>query len=244
MDKLNENARERKQIKLGEIDTGPILIALLLGFIAVALFVILRRRTAGRKDFLLTGLSESGKSAIFMQLLHGKFPTTFTSIKENVGDYQAGGSTARLVDIPGHYRVRDKCFELYKHRAKGIVFVVDSVTVQKNIRDVADSLYTILTDSATQPCSVLVLCNKQDQTTAKSAQVIESMLESELNTVRDTRSRKLQSVGDDDVNKPVTLGKPGRDFEFSHLAQKVQFVEASAKEQELNPLTDWLARLL
>lgn len=35
MDKLNENARERKQIKLGEIDTGPILVALLLGFIAV-----------------------------------------------------------------------------------------------------------------------------------------------------------------------------------------------------------------
>lgn len=35
MDKLNENTRERKQIKLGEIDTGPILVALLLGFIAV-----------------------------------------------------------------------------------------------------------------------------------------------------------------------------------------------------------------
>ncbi|KAH8286518.1 hypothetical protein KR054_010592 [Drosophila jambulina] len=244
MDKLNENARERKQIKLGEIDTGPILIALLLGFIAVAIFVILRRRSAGRKDFLLTGLSESGKSAIFMQLLHGKFPTTFTSIKENVGDYQAGSSSARLVDVPGHYRVRDKCFELYKHRAKGIVFVVDSVTVQKDIRDVADSLYTILADSATQPCSVLVLCNKQDQTTAKSAQVIKSLLEKELNTVRDTRSRKLQSVGDDDVNKPITLGKPGRDFEFSHIAQNVHFVEGSAKDSELSPLTDWLARLL
>jgi len=35
MDKLNENARQRKQIKLGEIDTGPIIVALLLGFIAV-----------------------------------------------------------------------------------------------------------------------------------------------------------------------------------------------------------------
>lgn len=73
-----------------------------------------------------------------MQLLHGKFPATFTSIKENVGDYQAGGSSVKLVDIPGHYRVRDKCFELYKDRAKGIVFVVDSVSVQKEIRDVAE----------------------------------------------------------------------------------------------------------
>ncbi|EDW36473.1 GL10289 [Drosophila persimilis] len=216
MDKLNENVREKKHIKLGEIDSGPILVALLLGFIAVAIFVILRRRSAGRRDFLLTGLCESGKSAIFMQLLHGKLPETFTSIKENVGDYQAGGhSSVRLVDIPGHYRVRDKCFDLYKHKAKGIVFVVDSVTVQKDIRDVAD------------PCSVLVLCNKQDQTTAKSAQVIKSLLEKELHTVRDTRSRKLQSVGDDDVNKPVTLGKPGRDFEFAHISQNIQFVESS-----------------
>ncbi|KAH8301120.1 hypothetical protein KR018_002613 [Drosophila ironensis] len=244
MDKLNENARERKQIKLGEIDTGPILAALLLGFIAVAIFVILRRRSSGRKDFLLTGLSESGKSAIFMQLLHGKFPATFTSIKENVGDYLAGGSSARVVDVPGHYRVRDKCFDLYKNRAKGIVFVVDSVTVQKDIRDVADSLYTILADSATQPCSVLVLCNKQDQTTAKSAQVVKTLLEKELHIVRDTRSRKLKSVGDDEVNKPVTLGKPGRDFEFSHIAQSVTFAESSAKEKQLDPLTDWLARLL
>jgi len=73
-----------------------------------------------------------------MQLLHGKFPVTFTSIKENVGDYQVGNSSVRLVDIPGHYRVRDKCLELYKHRAKGIVFVVDSVTAQKDIRDVAE----------------------------------------------------------------------------------------------------------
>ncbi|XP_001353101.1 signal recognition particle receptor subunit beta [Drosophila miranda] len=245
MDKLNENVREKKHIKLGEIDSGPILVALLLGFIAVAIFVILRRRSAGRRDFLLTGLCESGKSAIFMQLLHGKLPETFTSIKENVGDYQAGGhSSVRLVDIPGHYRVRDKCFDLYKHKAKGIVFVVDSVTVQKDIRDVADTLYTILADSATQPCSVLVLCNKQDQTTAKSAQVIKSLLEKELHTVRDTRSRKLQSVGDDDVNKPVTLGKPGRDFEFAHISQNIQFVESSAKEKELNTLTDWMGRLM
>lgn len=91
---------------------------------------------------------------------------------------------------------------------------------------------------------MLVLCNKQDQTTAKSAQVIKSLLESELHTVRDTRSRKLQSVGDEDGSKSITLGKPGRDFEFSHIAQNIQFAEASAKDTELDPLTDWLARLL
>ncbi|KAH8365715.1 hypothetical protein KR093_003781 [Drosophila rubida] len=244
MDKLNEKSRERTPVKLGEVNFTPILIALLVGFIIVAIFVILRRRSAGRRDFLLTGLSEAGKSAVFMQLVHGKFPETFTSIKENIGEYRSGQQTGRLVDIPGHYRVRDKCFELYKRNAKGIVFVVDSVSVQKDIRDVADSLYTILSDSATQPCSVLILCNKQDQTTAKSSQVIKTLLEKELHTVRDTRSRKLQSVGDDDVNKPILLGKPGRDFEFAHIAQNVQFFESSAKDNQLKQLTQWIDRML
>ena len=64
------------------------------------------------------------------------------------------------------------------------------------------------------------------------------------NIVRDTRSRKLQSVGDEDTSKPVYLGKPGRDFEWSHLQQNIQFYEGSAKEGQLNDLTDWLDRML
>lgn len=62
--------------------------------------------------------------------------------------------------------------------------------------------------------------------------------------MRDTRSRKLQSVGDDEVNKPVILGKPGRDFEFAHITQNVQFYEGSAKDNQLNHLTDWIDRML
>ena len=42
------------------------------------------------------------------------------------------------------------------------------------------ALYTILADSATLPCSVIVLCNKQDLTTAKSAEVIKTSLEKEM----------------------------------------------------------------
>lgn len=103
-----------------------------------ALFVIFKRRASSRRDFLLTGLSESGKTSLFMQILHSKFPETFTSITETVGNYSNGSSTARIVDIPGHYRVRDKYFEQYKVTAKGIVFVIDSVTAQKEIRDVAE----------------------------------------------------------------------------------------------------------
>lgn len=44
----------------------------------------------------------------------------------------------QVVDIPGHERVRQKYFDLYKGTARGIVFVVDSLTLSKDIRDVAE----------------------------------------------------------------------------------------------------------
>ncbi|XP_053955414.1 signal recognition particle receptor subunit beta [Anastrepha ludens] len=244
MDKISENARENPTLKISELNMTPILLAAILGFIVMAIILILRRRSLGRRDFLLIGLSESGKSAIFMQMLHNKFPDTFTSITENVGEYHSGRMSGRLVDIPGHYRVRDKCFDQYKRSAKGIIFVVDSVTVQKEVRDVADALYSVLTDPATLACPLLVLCNKQDLSTSKGAQVIKSILEKEMNIVRVTRSRKLQSVGEEDGSKPVFLGKEGKDFEFSHIQQNVQFDESSAKENQLNNLSDWIDRML
>ena len=44
----------------------------------------------------------------------------------------------RIVDIPGHERLRMKFFDEYKQAAKGVVYIIDSVTVQKDIRDVAE----------------------------------------------------------------------------------------------------------
>uniref|UniRef100_A0A1A9WG12 Signal recognition particle receptor subunit beta n=1 Tax=Glossina brevipalpis TaxID=37001 RepID=A0A1A9WG12_9MUSC len=235
---------DKKWKKFGEINMTPVFLAAVIGLLFIAIFVILRKRSSARRDFLLTGLSESGKSAIFMRLLHKKYPDTYVSVKENVGEYKSGGLTGKIIDIPGHYRVRDKCFDQYKRTAKGVIFVVDSVTIQKDIRDVADALYTILSDGATIPCSFLVLCNKQDLATAKSVKVIKHSLEKEMNLVRGTRGRKLEVLGVNDANKPTHLGKIGKDFEFTHLQQNIQFYECSAKEGQLNHLTDWLDRML
>lgn len=44
----------------------------------------------------------------------------------------------RVVDIPGHERVRQKFFDDYKSICKAVMFVIDSVTLQKEIRDVAE----------------------------------------------------------------------------------------------------------
>lgn len=47
-------------------------------------------------------------------------------------------SALQLVDLPGQERLRNKFFDQYKNSAKAIVYVIDSVTIQKEIRDVAE----------------------------------------------------------------------------------------------------------
>lgn len=75
---------------------------------------------------------------IFSQLLYSKHADTFTSIAENLGLHEVDNKNFRVVDIPGHERVRGKFFDQYKSSAKGVVFVVDSVTLPKDVKDVAE----------------------------------------------------------------------------------------------------------
>ena len=42
------------------------------------------------------------------------------------------------MDIPGHERLRYKYFDKFKSSAKGLVFIIDSSTIQKDIRDAAE----------------------------------------------------------------------------------------------------------
>jgi signal recognition particle receptor subunit beta len=44
----------------------------------------------------------------------------------------------RVIDIPGHERLRGKFFDEYKGTARGVIYVIDSVTFQKDIQDVAE----------------------------------------------------------------------------------------------------------
>lgn len=78
--------------------------------------------------------------------------------------------------------MRDKFFEQYKSVAKGIVFVVDSLTLQQDVRDAAEYLYNILTDLiiVQNKPKILILCNKQDQSLAKGSNVVKSIFEKEL----------------------------------------------------------------
>ncbi|XP_066995730.1 signal recognition particle receptor subunit beta isoform X2 [Anabrus simplex] len=219
-----------------------------LPFIFVFIVAVWSRRKTSRRVVLLLGLSDSGKTLIFSRLLHDKFVNTYTSIKENVGDYIVKNSCLRIVDIPGHERLRYKFFDHYKNMTGGIVYVIDSVTFQKKIRDIAEFLYSLLSDPVVMAnCPrFLILCNKQDDSTSNDCNGMQSLLEKEMDLLRVTKTRQLQST-EETGNKNIFLGKKGADFKFSHINRiNVSFGEAAALNQgisepaELDCLKDWL----
>ncbi|XP_069677188.1 signal recognition particle receptor subunit beta [Periplaneta americana] len=238
-------------INLDDPQVLGIIIAIFVVLITVVVFVLWRRKKAARRGILIMGLSDSGKTLLFSQLLHNKYVQTHTSVKENIDEYIAGNGSLKVIDIPGHERLRGKFFDEYKAIARGIVYVVDSVTFQKDIRDVAEFLYTLLSDVvvANNCPPVLILCNKQDQTMAKGCSVVKSLLEKEMNMLRMTKSSQLESTNETDNNN-VFLGKREKDFEFAHLHPiRVDFAESTGvstdeeKSAELESLEKWLMQI-
>nr|CAG4645770.1 EOG090X0C7N [Lynceus sp. MCZ IZ 141354] len=171
---------------------------------------------------------------------------TFTSMKENTIDYFANEKKLKLIDVPGHERVRYKFIDGYKNSAKGIIFMIDSATFTKDLRDVAEFLYILLTDGSlgSKVKSVIVLCNKQDLPLSKGAQLIKSQLEKEMNILRTTKSSQLEGTSEI-ANNNTFLGKTGKDFEFSHLNVPVLFEQCNLKSEnpDLTSVTSWLTKL-
>merc|ERR1712228_79055 len=231
------------------------IVAVIFTFI----FFLLRGTSKRRNTVLLMGPCDAGKSLMFLRLVHKQFAMTCTSVKDNKGHFIAKikDKILTMVDIPGHERLRAQYLDEYGASALGVVFVVDSSTIsRKTVADVAEFLFSILTDPVVfknRP-RVLIACNKQDHDMAKRRTAVKSMLETEINTLRKTRSGALESTSDDSSSDAVFLGREDRDFEFSHMgAFKVSFAECNAKSDAEEPregddfhlkeITDWLEEI-
>lgn len=106
-------------------------------WIVVILYLIKKRKTR-RTDVLLAGLCDSGKTLLYSLILNGKEVETFTSLNANFGFLTLQSGIVRLVDLPGHERLRLRLLENYKNSTKALVYVIDSATVQKELKDVAE----------------------------------------------------------------------------------------------------------
>ncbi|XP_069474161.1 signal recognition particle receptor subunit beta isoform X1 [Ambystoma mexicanum] len=256
-----------------------VLVALLVVILSMVLWKVVRGRKSSRRAVLLVGLCDSGKTLLFSRLLTGKFKLTQTSITDSTAVYRvkndktyrlnnvgasmqpcrsplgiliSESTSLTLIDLPGHESLRLQFLDRFKAAARAIVFVVDSSTFQREVKDVAELLYQLLTDSEVLKNSppLLVACNKQDITMAKSAKLIQHQLEKELNTLRVTRTAAPSNLDSSNADGAAQLGKKGKDFDFSQLPMKVEFLECScrdSKEEEgdanLSNLEKWLVKM-
>lgn len=86
---------------LGELNLGLCQCEPNIFFAFLVVFAVYKLTKGGRRHaILITGLCDSGKTLIFSQLLHNKFVSTFTSIKENVGEYSVKNVSYFLVSRP------------------------------------------------------------------------------------------------------------------------------------------------
>ncbi|XP_037075857.1 signal recognition particle receptor subunit beta-like [Pollicipes pollicipes] len=227
-----------------------VIVAIVAVILSTILLFLLLKRRVRQTAILFIGLCDSGKTLLLSHIGQNMYKGTHTSIEPNEASYSPDGKRRlELVDVPGHDRLRQTALDRYKGAARGLLFVVDSTTVQKQLKDVAEYLYTVLTDpviAALQP-PLLVLCNKQDQAMAKGAGLIRTQLEREINTLRWTKASSLQGT-DEGTASTAALGRDGQEFEFGHLRQPVEFVEGSCgasedDEPSLEPVRAWLNML-
>ncbi|KAK0085671.1 hypothetical protein PV325_004617 [Microctonus aethiopoides] len=237
---LIENNKETQWI--------AIIVAIFAVILTIVLFALWQRRKSTGRCVLITGLCDSGKTLLYARLLHSKFIETYTSAKENIGDIEVKDRSLKIVDIPGHERLRYKFFDKYKSNTRAVIYMIDSVNIQKDISDVAEYLYILLSDSLMKSnIPVLILCNKQDQTMAKGCGVIKSLLEKEINLVRVTKASQLEAT--DSSSTSIFLGKRGKNFEFNDLNTPIEFAECSAfnKDSEtsadIEQIENWLKKI-
>ncbi|XP_057401392.1 signal recognition particle receptor subunit beta isoform X1 [Balaenoptera acutorostrata] len=253
LDSLRQELRQRDPTLLSVV-VALVAVLLTLGKEAAVFWKFIRSRRSSQRAVLLVGLCDSGKTLLFVRLLTGLYRDTQTSITDSSAVYRVNnnrGTSLTLIDLPGHESLRLQFLERFKASARAIVFVVDSAAFQREVKDVAEFLYQVLLDSIglKNTPSFLIACNKQDITMAKSAKLIQQQLEKEINTLRVTRSA-APSILDSSSTATAQLGKKGKEFEFSQLPLKVEFLECSAKggrgdtgSADIQDLEKWLAKI-
>ncbi|KAK9097694.1 hypothetical protein Syun_024739 [Stephania yunnanensis] len=205
-----------------------VLVLTLIIFLSIRLF----KRTKSN-TIILAGLSGSGKTILFYQLRDGSsHQGTVTSMEPNEGTFVLHSESdkkgkikpVRIVDVPGHARLRPKLDD-YLPQAAGVVFVVDALDFLPNCRAAAEYLYDILTNAKVvkKKIPVVILCNKTDKVTAHTKEFIRKQLEKEIDKLRASRT----AISSADISSEFTLGVNGEAFTFIQCHNKVSVAESS-----------------
>ncbi|CAI5452654.1 unnamed protein product [Caenorhabditis angaria] len=215
--------------------TVAIIISLSLGLVTIAVFLFLKFFSAKKDTVLLAGLSNSGKTTIFTQLVSksNNIPQTYTSMQENTIHLNIKGNVLKITDYPGNDRLRQKLLSTIRQSSiRKIVYVIDAATFSKESRDVAELLYDILLENQKNHVPILVACHKQDHSLSKTDKVIQNSLEKEIGLINKSRSAALIGTDGSEARRS-TLTNTGTDFKWDDLKrQNISFKLTSSRSDD------------
>ncbi|KAI0647312.1 signal recognition particle receptor beta subunit-domain-containing protein [Trametes meyenii] len=168
-------------------------LAILLVVVSVWLA---RKRSAKRGDtVILAGCPDAGKTAILTSLAYQQTLPTHASMQTNTSlvALPLSHKTLRLIDVPGHPRIRGQIQD-HLPNAKGIAFVVDASTVSRNGAAVAEHLHLIMHALTSLPPShntpsLIIVAHKSDLLKSTANVSAEQLA---INRVRTILERELE----------------------------------------------------
>ncbi|KZS92973.1 hypothetical protein SISNIDRAFT_549998 [Sistotremastrum niveocremeum HHB9708] len=175
--------------------------AFVLALIAVYVYTRLKSRVKA-SDILILGASDAGKTAILSSLVYDHALPTHTSLQTNFSVVALPNAKRpwRVVDVPGHPRMRDQ-FREFLPQAKAVVFVVDVSTVARNGLLVAEHLHQVLhaitSLPPTQPTPLLLLlAHKSDLLTSSATSTAPQVAVTRLTTIleRELEKRRVSQA--------------------------------------------------
>ncbi|KAK7203188.1 signal recognition particle receptor beta subunit-domain-containing protein [Myxozyma melibiosi] len=248
---------------------GGLAIACLIAF-AVYSFIFSKTHgvAAAGPTFIIAGPSGAGKTALFTLLRYGEKSTTLPSIEQNIStSYRLPSlpDTAKpfvLIDTPGHQKLRQSMFDVLQvsqaaRTIHGVLFVVDASAVSKpeKLREAAEYLYDVLrvTEKVRGGSDVLVAANKSELFTAVPAKRLRTLLEAEVQKIRETRTKAIGKVGldgekeEEEDGDSATVGgdgwlglRDGKPFRFEDLESDVMVVGGSVETGKVDDWVGWM----
>ncbi|RZC72019.1 hypothetical protein C5167_035182 [Papaver somniferum] len=239
---IDKTAQQLRQLPIEQIYVAVgVLVLTFVFFLLISLF-----KRSKSDTIVLAGLSGSGKTVLFYQLRDGSaHQGTVTSMDPNEGNFVLHSESSkkgkikpvRVVDVPGHSRLRPKLDE-YLPQAAGLIFVVDALDFLPNCRAAAEYLYEILTKATVvkKKVPVIIVCNKTDKVTAHTKEFIRKQLEKEIDKLRASRT----AISAADMSTEYALGVAGETFTFSQCHNKVSVGESSGITGDISQVEQFI----
>ncbi|KAI0699688.1 signal recognition particle receptor beta subunit-domain-containing protein [Cytidiella melzeri] len=215
------------------LSSQTLLIAsLLLAVLLAAVFLAVRRRSQSKgSSLILVGPSDAGKTAILSTLVYKQTLRTNSSMQTNMALISLPGSSEalRIVDVPGHPRIRDQVSE-YMPDAKAVAFVVDASTVSRNGAAVAEHLHHVLhiltsLPPSRSPPAFAIVAHKCDTLKASATVSAEQLAVNRVRTIleRELDKRRASHAGGVNVESLGAEGEEGTELGGLECTGKGEF---------------------